>query len=108
MHNIYPTLQASCFTQLRHEARSYQLHLPKQNKKFVSVRNFVEHNKGGYWKECRDAGEPCGAIRDVKVDRRVVGFGDGAIEPPRCHRVAEFGLLERVGGVQNSERCFHQ
>lgn len=61
-----------------------------------------------FWEKRRDAGEPCGAIGYEKVPRRVVGFHDGAMEPPRSHRVAESRLLERVGGVQNSERGFHQ
>lgn len=59
-------------------------------------------------KKCRDAGEPCGAIRDVKVERCVEWFGDGAIEPPWSHRIAELRLLEWIGSVENSERCFHQ
>lgn len=109
MHNVHPALQASCFTQLRHETRSHQLHL--QNNKISHLCQWgISSNtvKGLLERKCRDTGEPCGAIRDGKGEGRVVGFGDGAIEPPWSYWVAESRLLEWVGGVQNSERCFHQ
>lgn len=52
--------------------------------------------------------EPGGAVGDGEIGGGIVRARNHAVEPSRSYLVAEFGLLEGIGSVEDSKRRFNQ